>query len=51
MSGLQMFREQVLELIKARTPIFYLGSIETSQILKELRIIARAVGRTMGGGG
>jgi len=40
MSSLQLFRSQIAELIKAKTPLFYLGSIETSRTLKELRSIA-----------
>ena len=40
MSTLQLFRNQIVELIKARTPLFYLGSIETSRTIKELRNIA-----------
>jgi hypothetical protein len=40
MSSIQTFRNQVEELIKAKTPLFYLGSMETSQTTKDLRTIA-----------
>lgn len=40
MSSLELFRNQITELVKAKTPLFYLGSIETSRTLKELRNIA-----------
>ena len=47
MSSLQLFRNQIAELIKARTPLFYLGSIETSRTLKELRSIASNLDATV----
>ena len=43
MNCLQLFRSQIAELIKAKTPLFYLGSIETARTIKELRTIASSL--------
>ena len=36
----QLFREHLEELIRARTPLFYLGGIEIKRCIQELEIVA-----------
>ena len=43
-SGIIQFREQLAELIRARTPLLYLGTIEVKRSLEEIRIVCSEVG-------
>lgn len=42
--GIIQFREQLTELIRARTPLIYLGTIEVKRSLEEIRIVSSEVG-------
>jgi len=42
--GIIQFREQLTELIRARTPLIYLGTIEIKRSLEEIRIVSSEVG-------
>ncbi|MFH1124776.1 MAG: hypothetical protein V1758_14065 [Pseudomonadota bacterium] len=43
-TGIALFREQLTELIRARTPLIYLGTIEVKRSLEEIRIVSSEVG-------
>ena len=43
-SGIALFREQLTELINARTPLIFLGAIEVKRSLEEIRAVCSELG-------
>jgi len=43
-TGIVLFREQLAEMIRARTPLIYLGTIEVKRSLEEIRMVCSEVG-------